>query len=702
MPEGLQSARSRTSRAFARGIKPEPLLSVSEWADRHRILSASASAEAGPWRTSRAPYLREIMDCLSPSHPAQLVVFKKGTQIGGSECGYNFIGYVVDRAPGPAMIVMPTSNTAKRISKTRLAPMFESSQVLKTKIREAKSRDSGNTTLLKEFDGGQLTLAGANSAAELKSAPVRYLIEDEIDEYPLDVDGQGDPEELAEKRTDTFARKKIYKASTPTVKASSRIDRAYAKSDQRRYFVPCPHCEHFQWFRWEQMRWTTRKVLETHDPSTGEIRELGADEKTELPTVERETGELLEVHYECEACQAEIAEHHKTWMLERGKWIAQNPGPDRAAGFHLSTLYSPLGWFSWRQAVLKFLDSERDPTGELKKVFTNTILAESYEEAGETADEHELKKRIETYRVGQVPDGALLLFWGVDVQHDRLEARLWGFGEGEEAWLCDRQLIFGNVAQDETWTGLAELLDKAYSRSSGTTMRGRGMAIDAGDGNTTHYVRAFCRKYSHRGVMAVKGQAAAGKPVIGRPTDQDVSWRGKTIKRGVKLWPVGSDTAKAVLYSRLKLEAPGPGYVHLPSGLPDEEFEQLTAERLVTRYVRGYAKREWIKDAGRRNEALDCWVYAYACALRFGISRMNWARLRAIFDAGQKDLFVAAASPPAIAAVPPPADHSPVAPAPSNGEPPAASVQTSAHQAAATRRAPVRRLRPAGFSVTRW
>jgi phage terminase large subunit GpA-like protein len=689
LPAELRSARQLISRAIARGIKPEPLLTVSEWADQYRVLTASASAEAGPWRTARTPYLREIMDCLSPSHPVQIVVFQKGTQIGGSECGYNFIGYIVDRAPGPVMLVMPTSNTAKRISKTRIAPMIEGTPALREKIREAKSRDSGNTTLLKEFDGGQLTLAGANSAAELKSAPVRYLVEDEIDEYPLDVDGQGDPEELAEKRTDTFARKKIYKASTPTVKASSRIDRAYAKSDQRRYFVPCPHCGHMQWLRWDQIRYETRKVREAHDPASGEIREIAQGEASDLPVVERDTGELVDVHYECEACQESIAEHHKTKMLELGRWIAQRAGPDRSAGFHLSALYSPLGWFSWRQAVLKYLAAIADVSGELLKVFTNTILAESYEEAGETFDEHELKKRVENYRVGQVPDGALLLFWGVDVQHDRLEGRLWGYGEGEEAWLVDRQIVYGNVAQDETWTELAELLDKVYARSSGTTMRARGMAIDAGDGNTTHYVRAFARKYAHRGAMAVKGQAASGKPVIGRPTEQDVSWRGKTIKKGVKLWPVGSDTAKAVLYNRFKLEAPGPGYVHLPGGLPDEEFEQLTAERLVTRYVRGYAKREWLKDAGRRNEALDCWVYAYACAMRFGVARTNWARLRAILDADQKDLFAAPAT-----ATEQPAEGEAAA---LEQLPPPAPTPAAPRQA----KRPPRRAR-VSFSATRW
>jgi len=642
LPSNLPDAADVYTSAFLEGLAPDPLLTVSEWADEYRYLSASASAEAGKWRTSRVPYLREIMDCLSPHHAAQIVVFKKATQVGGTECGNNWLGYIVDRAPAPTMLVLPTSSTAKRASKTRLAPMIDDTPVLRGKINEAKSRDSGNTTMLKEFAGGVLILAGANSAAELKSSPVKNIFLDEIDEYPDDVDGQGDPEELAEKRTDTFARKKIFKASTPTEKSRSRIDRAYRASDQRRYYVPCPECAHEQWLRWDQMRWETRKTREVHDLESGEIRELAEGEASEHPVTDRDTGELAAVWYECEACHFHIEEHHKTALLEGGRWVAQNAGPDRAAGFHLSALYSPVGWFAWRQAVLKFLTADADKTGELMKVFTNTILGEVYEEKGETVDEHMLKERVEAYRLGQVPDAALLLFAGVDVQHDRLEARIWGYGRGEESWLIDRQILFGNVTLAESWDALVDLLDKPYPRSNGATMRIRGMAIDAGDGNTVHYVYQFARKYAHRGVMAVKGQSISGKPIIGRPTDQDVSFRGKTVKRGVKLWPVGSDTAKAVFYNRLKLEAPGPGYVHLPQGLPDEEFEQMTAERMVKRSTpRGFSKIEWIKEKGRRNEALDCRVYADAAAMRFGIARAPWDRLEALLNPAQNDLLAA-------------------------------------------------------------
>lgn len=554
---------------------------MSDWADEHRILSKAASAEPGRWSTERTPYLREIMNTLSASDPTPIVVFQKPTQIGGTETGNNWIGSIIDQGLGPTMIVLPTSNAAKKASRTRVGPMIQETPRLREKVRDAKSRDSGNTMLLKEFDGGVLIFAGANSATELKSSPVRNLFEDETEEYPADVDGQGDPEELAEKRTDTFARRKIFKCSTPTI-TGGRIDVAYKSSDQRRFYVPCPHCEHEQTLRFEQLRWETRKVWENVSVETGEVTVAEPDAPG---AIERDTGELLDVHYECEACHGRIDEHVKPELLDNGRWIAANPGPDRAAGFKINALYSPLGWFSWRQVVLKWLEAQRDTSGTKLKTFYNTVLGEAYDEAGDAIEAHFLKARVEPWRLGAVvPAKCLLLFAGVDVQHNRLECYVWGFGRDLETWLIDRQIVFGSPALHETWAALEDLLGRAYAHAGGSTLRITAMAVDASDGVTTHFVRVFARKWAHsRRVIAVKGQAVAGKALIGRPTKQDVNHRGQIIKHGVELWPYGSDTAKGALYARLKIEEAGPGYVHLPSGLPDEVFDQLTAERRVTR-----------------------------------------------------------------------------------------------------------------------
>src|SRR5438552_7394144 len=228
-----QSVAELCASAFGQGVAPEPLLNVSAWADQHRFLSSTAAAEPGRWRTARTPCLREIMDCPSPSHPAERVVVMAGAQIGKTECGNNWIGYVIHRSPGPMLMVQPTVEVAKRVSKQRLAPMIESTPVLRARVAEARSRDSGNTVQVKEFEGGLLIITGANSGAGLRSMPIRFLFMDEVDEYPGDVDGQGDPIALAEKRTSTFARRKIFLTSTPTIKGLSRIDREYLASDRR-------------------------------------------------------------------------------------------------------------------------------------------------------------------------------------------------------------------------------------------------------------------------------------------------------------------------------------------------------------------------------------------------------------------------------------------------------------------------------------
>ena len=319
-------------RAWREGLTPDPLLSVSEWSDRHRVLSSKASAEPGRWRTQRTPYLKEIMNCLSPTSPVARVVFMKGAQCGATEAGSNWIGYVIHHAPGPMMAVWPTVDMAKRNSKQRIDPLIEESPALAERIAPARSRDSGNTILAKEFRGGVLVMTGANSAVGLRSMPVRYLFLDEVDGYPLDVEGEGDAISLAEARTRTFARRKIFIVSTPTIAGVSAIEREYQASDQRRYFLPCPHCGHAQWLRFEQLRW--------------------------------ERGQPQTAAYVCEACEEPIAEHHKTWMLEQGEWRAQVPeNGAKTAGFNLSSLYSPVDWRSWRDIAAAWESAVSKDTG---------------------------------------------------------------------------------------------------------------------------------------------------------------------------------------------------------------------------------------------------------------------------------------------------------------------------------------------------
>lgn len=592
--------------ALRDGIAPPPDITVSEWADQHRMLSSKGAAEPGPYRSERTPYIREPMDLLSEKSEVQEVVLMFGAQVGKSESGNNWIGYIIDVCPGPVMAVQPTTDTGKRYSRQRVQPMIEETPRLRSKVKENRSRDDANTTLAKDFPGGTLIIAGANSAAGLRSMPVRYLFLDEVDAYPLDVDGEGDPVALAERRTATFATRKVLKTSTPTTKGFSRIEQAFEAGDRRRYWIPCPHCNEHQVLKWGNLKW------------------LRDDVGAPIPGT---------VAYACEHCGALIKEHHKPWMLSRGQWRAERPTAS-IASFHLPALYSPLGWYSWEQAVAEFYEAnEAAKAGDVSKlkVWTNTVLAETWEEQGDKVSEHELAKRAEPLKRRVVPRGALMLTIGGDVQGDRIELRTWAWGRGEESWLIERDIIHGSPSDEQTWKAVLEVIDREYEHEYGNRLKAMATAIDSG-GHHTQEVYNFCRVNAWRRVIAIKGQSQAGKAVIGKPSDVDVSYRGVKLRRGAKVWPVGADTAKQVLYGRLRLSQHGHGYVHLPDWLPAEEYEQLTAERLVTKYHKGRPRLEWIKPAGRRNEALDCAVYALAAAHMLGMTRWrgaDWEKLEA-------------------------------------------------------------------------
>ena len=570
--------------AFMEGLRPEQPLTVSEWADKHRRLSSKASAEPGPWRTNRTPYLREPMDCLSTTSSVQRVVMMFAAQTGKTESGSNWLGYVIAHAPGPMLLVQPTVEMAKRLSKQRLESLVTETPVLAEKIAPSRSRDSGNTMFSKEFPGGMMLLTGANSATGLRSTPCRYIFCDEVDAFPLDVDGEGDPVSLAEKRATTFARRKILLTSTPTVKDFSRIEAEFERSDQRRFYVPCPCCGEMQWLKWPQLKW------ENNDPSTAV--------------------------YQCEVCGERFAEIHKPAMLRKGEWRATAPSDGKTAGFQLSGLYSPLGWLSWADMVDDFLRAKAD--APMLKSFVNTRLAETWEEDfASKVSASALLERCEAYPQGRLPDGVLAVTIGVDVQGgggsagDRLAVSVWGWGRGEEGWLIDHQEIAGDPCKAEVWKQLDLLVLHEWEHAGGGKLRADVVAVDSG-GHATAEVYQYARERQAVGVIAIKGQSQRGKPPIGKPGKVDINARGQTLKRGAQVWPVGSDTIKTTLFGRLKHNDIGDGYLHFHAQTGEEYFEQLTAEKQALRYVKGFPVREWVKKPSARNEALDTLVYAYA------------------------------------------------------------------------------------------
>ena len=591
-------------RAWGNGLRPDPDLTVSEWADRHRMLSGRASAEPGRYRTVRTPYMREIMDRLSPGDPTQRVVFMKAAQVGATEAGNNWIGFAIHQAPGPMLAVQPTVELAKRNSRQRIDPLIDESPELRERVKPARSRDAGNTMLSKEFAGGILIMTGANSAVGLRSTPARYIFLDEVDAYPASADEEGDPVTLAEARSLTFAhRRKVLLVSTPTIRGLSRIEREYEASDQRRFFVPCPHCGHAQWLKFDRLRWQKGR------PETAE--------------------------YHCEGCDAAIAEHHKTAMLEAGEWrataVATDPG---TVGYHLSALYSPIGWLSWERIVRSWEAAQG--SDEAIRAFKNTILGETWVESGEAPDWSRLYDRREAWKPGIVPAGGLFLTAGADVQKDRIEVDVWAWGRGGTSWLVDHIVIDGGPDHQGAWAELTKLLDRTWPHQNGAHLRLAKLAVDTGYEAPAVY--AWSRRQGVAQVASVKGVEGFNRssPVSG-PTYVDVTDAGKRLRRGARLWTVAVSTFKAETYRHLGLPRPTkeelaegvqfpPGTVHLPDWVDSEWLKQLVAEELVTvRTKRGFARLEWQK-LRERNEALDCRVYARAAAWIVGADRWSEAR----------------------------------------------------------------------------
>jgi phage terminase large subunit GpA-like protein len=598
----------RLAQPWNDGLAPDPELSAAEWADAFRILSSRGAAETGPYRVARTPYLQEIFDCLSVSSPVQRVVWKKAAQIGASEAGITWIGYIMDQVPGPVMLVQPTVDTAARFSHQRIQPMIDDCPQLAAKVAPTRSRNATNTMLMKEFRGGVLVITGANSAVGLRSMPVRYLMLDEIDAYPSDLEGEGDPVALAEARTRTFNyRSKTFVLSTPKLKGSSRISRAFAQSDKRFYFVPCPYCRHYQVLAFPQLRW--------------------------------EPGKPETVRYHCEACQGQIGEAHKTAMLAEGEWRATADARDPTVrGYHLSALYSPVGWFSWLQVARQWEDAVDD--ADKRKTFINTVLGEEWEEEADAVpDWQRLYERREAWHHATVPERGLFLTAGADVQADRIEVDVWAWGRQLESWLVEHIVISGRTTEQTTWNGLTELLGRTWEHATGRRLSLQRLAVDTGA--FTSEVYSWLRNQDRGSVLGVKGVPAYDRlvPVSG-PTRIEVMPNGERLRRGINLWTVSVSYFKKELYRYLKLDKPTDeqlaqglrfpaGYVHLPLSASDEWAQQLVSEQqVIVRNRHGFATRTEWRQLRARNEAMDCRVYARAAVWLAGADRWSEAKWR--------------------------------------------------------------------------
>ena len=581
---------------LAAGIRPEPEVLVSDWATEHRVLVQVSSAEPGGWRNERTPYLVEPMNCLSAHSGIEQVAVMKGAQGGWTEAGNNWTGYVIHKAPGPMLYVQPTVDSVKKYSRMRLAPMIEACPPLRERIRDARSRDSSNTMLMKEFPGGVLILGGANSAAALRSMPIRFLFLDECDAYPSDVDGEGDPNELAEKRTTTFRNRKIFKISTPTLVGLSHIEKAYKLGDMRQWWMPCPLCQNLQVMRWRF-------------------------EDDELPGgLVWKWGEPGTAEYQCSYCTKGIPEFRKTWMNNNGLWKPSRVegGDPKVRSYHWPSLCSPYGWpgSSWPELAKKWEQGHKDPTKV--KVFFNAELGLPYEDkAARAAEPHVLMERCEVFPAPAedgaiiIPNEVVAITFGADVQGNRIEWEFVGWMKDEESFSLDYGIVSGDTTTMVPFAELDKARHRRFRNEVGIELKVLAGCVDAN--YQTQTVTTWCGPRFKERVWATVGRAG-NRPVWPRMP-------GATKYNATPLFTVGVDQAKANVVGRLSIADPGPGYSHFPVGREQAYFEQLTEEVCVTVYDKNPPYNIWKKKHHNgRNEALDCRVYAYAalCGLLAG------------------------------------------------------------------------------------
>lgn len=549
----------------------------SEWADEYRRLSPESSAAPGKWDTDQAPYQREMHNAmLEPG--VERIVLMTAAQIGKTELVNNVVGYHIHLDPGPMLVVQPTLEMARTWARDRLEPMTRDTPVLTARVARGRTEEGRSTNTAKSFPGGHLTVVGANSPAGLASRPIRFVLLDEVDRFPASAGKEGDPVKLAGNRTQTFMNRRILMVSTPTIEGFSRIKDEFDLSDRRAYHVPCPSCGHKQPLEWEQVRW------EGGDP-------------------ENPKGDSSEVWIECEANGCVIEEGQKRYLLENGEWVAENPAAP-VVGFRLNSLYSP--WARWSEIVQEFI--EAGPDHAKRQVWTNLRLGRTYSD-GTRVEASTLRERAEDYT--EAPAEVRYVTAAVDVQADRLEVLIVGWGVAEESWALEHRIIHGDPVDSKLpWDQLDELRRKPIVNELGQELRIGAVAVDSGA--WTDVVYAYCRPRYSQQVYATKGRGGIDLPIVYK--------RSKRRKEPVRcpVFTIGADSAKDLIFKRLALADHGPGFIHFAEHFDDEFFAQVTSEVRRAEYRGGKVVVHFVK-IRERNEALDLLVMNLAAVRMSGV-----------------------------------------------------------------------------------
>ena len=561
----FQSALDKLIERLYNQFRPPPDLTLTEWSDEYAMLSPESGGMLQKWHT--IPYQAEPMNAMS-NPDIETVTFKKSARVGYTKMLNNLVGYHAHLDPANILIVQPTLEDAEGHSTDEIAPMIRDTPILTDIFSDPKSRDGSNTLKKKSFPGGMLYLVGANSPRGFRRISARIIIFDEVDGYPISAGTEGDQIRLGKMRGAGFWNRKIVLGSTPLIEGESKIDDSFEAGDKRFYHVPCPHCGEFQTLKFANLTWPKGKP------------------------------ELA--HFVCEVNGCIIEHKDKRWMVERGKWIAEQPFNGHAS-FHIWAAYSYMPKAAWGILAQEWLDAQRD--SEALQTYTNTILGETWTEKAIKLQWEVLYDRRYDYEAPA--EDSIYLTMGADIQQDWIEVLVEGWTADEENFTVEHAYLYGDTSEPDVWDQLSKFIGRSWKNNAGTDLIISGGLVDSGF--NTDYVYDFCAKHDARRIYASKGAHGAGRPIADRARKKKTG----STPYPCRLFILGVDAAKSIIYHQLQLKTPGPGYRHFHSGLSAEFFEGLTAEKVVTKKRRGFEYREW-HQIRPRNEPLDCSVMNYA------------------------------------------------------------------------------------------